>query len=91
MEWRPGEDLAQLRANVTTLVMGIADPFLSGLVEDIERAFDATYPGRAWFLGIEDTPGSWVQFYQPYRPSFIHEAIGADGKRLTAYPEVGCA
>lgn len=90
MEWRAGDDLPDLRALLAALVTAAPAPDVATLAQHLAQTFDRVFPGRGWFLEIEDAPGSWVQVYQPWgEPAFTFEAWDKDGNAVTAYPQIG--
>ena len=70
IEWREGDDFAALTrglrdlAGAIGLAAAMADPMTAARAA--EHRFEATWPGRAFFLEIHDDAGAWTQIYQPY-------------------------
>lgn len=90
MEWRATDDIGELRRSLTNLILAASPTDIATLAQSIADAFDRLWPGRAWFLEIEDSPGSWVQVYQPWTgiPNVTWDGYG---RVVTHYAEVRCA
>ena len=71
LEWRRGEDLGRLSAQLRLVAADAARLPSDGdryrtLNDDMRGAIERLWPGRAWFVEIHGADGQWTQQYQPY-------------------------